>query len=194
MTKRIGFFAGSFDPIHDGHLEVARSAVQSLDLAELNFMVEQNPWSLKIPANIKHRIAMVDLAIKDENRIKQLILNEPQFDIKTTLHQIENKYGGNELYFIFGADVFLNMSSGTWPDLKKILSHYIVVFERGEVDESRISEHAKSLGIVTAIISSKHNNHCSTDIRMQPHKSKIWVPSEVASYIKSNGLYSNNLL
>jgi nicotinate-nucleotide adenylyltransferase len=189
-VKRIGFFAGSFDPIHDGHLEVARSAVNELNLDVLYFLVEERPWGTKNPIDVKHRIKMIELAVADEPNISQLSLRDKQFNISSTLVDLERHFNGSELYFVFGADVFMQMNAVQWPELNKLLQHYIVVFERKEITEKEITLHAKELGIVTAIIPSRYSEHSSTDVRMKPHQKTIWLPLEVAKYIDKNKLYA----
>lgn len=187
--KRIGIFAGSFDPIHDGHIAVAESAIKNLDLDSLLFMVEKSPWTKKKPITLKHRQAMVDLAIRDHPKIKKLEISDERFDLNITLKKIEILYPDSELYFIFGADVFLHMNDEQWPNLEKLLRHYIVVFEREEYRDDAITAHAKELGIVVAIIPSQHLYHSSSAVRRQPGKKQIWVSGQVAEYIEKNNLY-----
>jgi nicotinate-nucleotide adenylyltransferase len=187
--KRVGIFAGSFDPIHDGHLAIAQSAVDYLELDSIFFMVEKSPWSDKKPAQFEHRKKMVEIATKDFLNIGQLEISDERFDLNKTLPKIEILYPESELYFIFGADVFLRMNSEQWPNLEKLLNHCIAVFERDEITEQHITEHASSLGIVVANLPSKHLKHSSTDVRLQPNNSSLWVPEVVAVYISENGLY-----
>jgi nicotinate-nucleotide adenylyltransferase len=189
VNKRIGFFAGSFDPIHDGHIELAKVATDQLELSKIYFMVEEKPWGIKRPISINHRKEMVRLAIDGVNSFGQLDLLDKQFTIENTLKQLEKKFENSELYFVFGADVFMNMNSDQWPGLEKLLRHYIVVFERKDITELELAKQAKRLGIVVAILPNKHKDHSSTDVRMKPHKKSIWLPKKVAEYIDLNGLY-----
>lgn len=188
--KRVGIFAGSFDPIHDGHLAVAESAIKNLKLDIVQIMVEKNPWSLKKPIAIEHRINMVNLAIENIGNIKQLELRDDRFDLAQTLPQIEDLYQDSELYFIFGADVFLQINKANWSGLEKLLKHMIVVFERSNILGDEIADHAKNLGITVSVLPSQHPYHSSTDVRRKPHKKHIWLPSNVAKYIDKNSLYS----
>ncbi len=189
MSGRVGFFAGTFDPIHDGHIEVARSCVEYLELKNLYIMVEANPWGEKNPVSVGHRQAMVELAIGEEADIEQLKTQANRFTIEDTLPKLEQKFEDLELYFIFGADIFMHMNPDTWPQLHQLLKHYIVVIERKSITEKEITEHAKLLGIVTAILPSPHPQHSSSDVRLKPHNKLIWVPEAVAGYIDQNNLY-----
>ena len=187
--SRVGIFAGTFDPIHDGHIAVARTAVKFLELNCLYFMVEKSPWSLKRPIDVKHRKAMVELALSGNKHLELLNINDEQFNISTTLSKIERQFPDAEIYFIFGGDVFLQMNINTWKDLPRLLKHNIVVFERGSISEPDISKHAKSLGVALAILPSEHPHHSSSLVRMEHNNRTLWVPKSVAMYIKDNSIY-----
>lgn len=187
--KRIGFFAGTFDPIHDGHLDIACSAVSNLGLDSLYFLIEKNGWGGKKPESIKHRVNMVDLSLKNHSKLNILEISHDRFDINNTLKYIERKFIDCELYFVMGADVFLNMNKHQWPGLESLLKHYIVVYERNKITELEITMHAKSLGIVTAILPSKHSHHSSTDVRLQLQNKSMYVPKAVSDYIDEKKLY-----
>lgn len=189
VNKRIGIFAGTFDPIHDGHISVANEAVKNLGLESLYFMVEKEPWTHKKPTYIEHRKNMVDIGIAKNATLLQLNIDCNKFTLDKTLPKIEKKFNDSELYFILGADVFVHMNKEQWPGLELLLKHYIVVFERNTITDKEIQNQAKKLGIVVAIIPSLHKSHNSTDIRLQPDKRAIWVPIRVANYIKENNLY-----
>lgn len=187
--KRIGIFPGSFDPIHDGHIEVARAASEQLELDLVAFMIEEKPWGDKQPVALVHRIQMIQLALRSEQKMTLLTDVGDHFTIDKTLPKIETEFTDCELYFIFGGDVFIHMNTKQWPDLEKLLEHYIVVFERGVITEKRISEHARNLGMVIAIIPSTLPHHSSTDVRLEAQNKAIWVSEPIAKYINDNELY-----
>jgi len=186
---KIGIYAGAFDPVHDGHIAVAKAAVSELGLDKLVFMVEEQPWGSKQPVSVTCRRDMVDLALAGTDNLSRFETEDKRFSIDTTLAQIENQFSTSELYFVFGGDVFMSMNAEQWPGLDKLLHHYIVVFERAGVTEADITNHARGLGIVTAIITSPHPDHSSTRVRMMPHQKSVYVPKNVAEYIDENGLY-----
>lgn len=188
--KRIGIFAGSFDPIHDGHIAVALSCVDNLELEKLFFMVESEPWGSKSPIDISHRQNMLEVAVNDFPKLDQIKLEDKHFNIESTLPKLENSFPETEMYFVFGADIFMNMNRDTWKNIDKLLKYYIVVIERNKITESEITKHAIELGVVIAIFPSPNPEHSSTDIRMYPHKKEIWVPKSVGQYIDENNLYS----
>ena len=62
MQKGIGLFGGSFDPVHTGHLAVARGALDALDLIRLDFVLAPAPWQKSIITPVHKRLAMLELA------------------------------------------------------------------------------------------------------------------------------------
>jgi nicotinic acid mononucleotide adenylyltransferase len=135
---------------------------------------------------------MVDIVVGEYFNFGQIKLDDKQFCIDSTLKKLENQFPDIELYFIFGGDIFIQMNKNTWPNIDKLLEHYIVVIERGKITEEDISQHAIELGIVTAILPSEHLHHSSTDVRMHPHNKYIWVPKSVGEYIDSHNLYTKD--
>lgn len=186
MSKAIGIFAGTFDPIHEGHIEVARLAASECSLDEIYIAVEELPWGKKEPESIKHRTAMVDLAIASEPRIKRLQLPDTHFSISSTLPYIIERFKNLHLFFIFGADVFVHMNKQSWPDLPKLFAHHLIIFERGEVDEASITAHAASLGIQVAILPTSKLHYSSTSVR---DGALDLISDPVQAYIAGHRLY-----
>jgi nicotinate-nucleotide adenylyltransferase len=191
-VKRLGFFAGTFDPIHDGHVAVAEFAYEVLELEAVYFMVEPKPWSNKLPVSLKHRIKMVDLALNGKVGLWQLETQDDMFSADQTLNYLEKKFPKHELFFIFGADVFMKMNNKSWNSLDKLLKHYVVVVERKEITERKITNHAKALGIVVAIMPSMYPHHSSSDVRLELENKSMWIPKAVSEYIDQNNLYRKN--
>ena len=64
MVKRIGIFAGTFDPVHKGHISFALQAIEAAGLDEVVFLPEPRPRHKQSVTDQSHRIAMINLAIK----------------------------------------------------------------------------------------------------------------------------------
>ena len=187
--SRIGIFAGTFDPIHDGHTSLITEAVNTLELNSVMVLIEEKPWGSKQPQSLNHRQNMAEIALQSVEKTSLFREVGAHFTIDKTLPKLESEFQDSELYFMFGADVFMRMSHDTWPGLEQLLKHYIVVFERAGITEHAIAEYAKSLGIVVAIISSKYPDHSSTDVRININNRQLWLDKDVAAYIEANALY-----
>ena len=156
-------------------------------------MVEKRPWGNKIPdATASQRFDMLKFAIANMSQFDLLALNDDRFSIDRTLPKIVEMFQGDELYFIMGADTFLAMNYESWPGLKQLFQHYIVVSERRMITEAVITQHAISLGIAVAVLPNTMLHHASSDVRARIHDKALWLPAPVANYIEENDLYSNN--
>lgn len=192
--ERVGIYAGTFDPVHDGHIELAITAKELLELSSVQFMVEKKPWGEKQPdASVQQREKMVSLAIDGKDDLELFPSKFDQFTIEHTLPELRVAFEASELYFIMGADTFLHMSPDSWPGLETIITppNYIVVAERSMMTEQQISAHARSLGVSVAIIPNTLPHHASTDVRAQIHDKALWLPQRVADYIDENELYKS---
>ena len=65
----VGLLGGSFDPIHSGHLQLARDALKHLPLEEIRFLPAAQPWQKGPMTAAEHRARMVQLAIVDHSRL-----------------------------------------------------------------------------------------------------------------------------
>jgi nicotinate-nucleotide adenylyltransferase len=132
MDKRIGVFGGTFNPIHCGHLHIAREVRKLFSLSHVQFVVATLPPH-KGPEDLvpfMHRYAMVSLATAGlPGFLPSLVELEPQaspFSIDT-LRKLARRAGrGSKLYFIAGGDSLPEVKS--WRNGGKLLNSYNFVF------------------------------------------------------------------
>jgi nicotinate-nucleotide adenylyltransferase len=108
----IGLLGGSFDPIHAGHLQLARDALAHLPLDEVRFLPAAQPWQKDRITDAAHRAHMVELAIAREPRC---VLD---------MHEIER---GGTTYTV---DTLRALRSGPWPAASLVLIMGTDQFER----------------------------------------------------------------
>lgn len=106
---RIGLFGGTFDPVHNAHLDIARAARDQADLDKLLFVVAARPphKSAGPHATPEERFAMVQLAIAGEPKFEASRVElERQGASYTadTLQTLARQYPSAEFYLILGAD------------------------------------------------------------------------------------------
>ena len=128
--RRIALFGGTFDPIHVGHLAVARAAERRFHLDEIHFIPTGRPPHKHRSgmASYADRYAMVALACADHPRfIASLAESGPghagreiYYSVETVRH-FKQKFQGTDthLYFLLGADSFLHIPS--WKDYETLL-------------------------------------------------------------------------
>ncbi len=137
-ARRIGILGGTFDPIHVGHIDVGLAAAGALGLNRL-FLITANvpPHRPQPHASSWHRFAMASMAIAgnvlNEWRASDLELRtgDRSFTTRTLQQFHERGYSPSELFFIIGADAFLEISA--WRDYPGILdgAHFAVVSRPG---------------------------------------------------------------
>ena len=134
--RRIGILGGTFDPIHNGHLDVGDAAMLALRLQRIYAITANVPPHRPQPfASAFHRFAMTSMAIagRDGWRASDLELRTPapSYTSVTLKKFHEREYAPCELFFILGADAFADV--GTWKDYPAILSdaHFVVVSRPG---------------------------------------------------------------
>jgi len=129
MTQLIGIFGGSFDPVHQGHIE----AVTQLDqnLREQKVILERIHWVLsarpphkdQVAASIEHRFAMLQLALKKHPRYLaddcEIVRKKKSYTIDT-VKQFQQDYPKAHLNLIIGADSLENLH--TWSCYEELIS------------------------------------------------------------------------
>ena len=132
--KKVGLFFGTFDPIHNGHLNIAKYIIEE-NLADQVLLVVTPENPLKLKNNISsfdHRYKMVNIATKKYNNIipsdLEVNLKKPNYTIDT-LNFISKKMLDIEFSLIIGEDNYKIFD--TWKDYKKILNNYkIYIYPR----------------------------------------------------------------
>jgi nicotinate-nucleotide adenylyltransferase len=134
--RRIGILGGTFDPIHCGHLDLARVAQMELRLTKV-FVIPSNvpPHRPQPEASSFHRFAMVAVTVAGQAgwRASDLELRAvPPSYTWTTLERFHQRgYAACELFFVIGADAFAEIES--WKHYPTILdsAHFVVVSRPG---------------------------------------------------------------
>jgi nicotinate-nucleotide adenylyltransferase len=129
-ARRIALFGGSFDPIHSGHLAVARAADRRFNFDEMHFIpASRPPHKLKQHlAPFPHRFAMVSLACTEHPHFVPSLAEAGEDFSGTQLHYsvdtvryFRHVYNGHgdRVYFIIGADAFLDIPM--WKEYETLL-------------------------------------------------------------------------
>ena len=190
--EKIGLFFGTFDPIHNGHLKIAKYITEK-KLANKVWLVvtPENPIKLRNKiSSFNHRFNMTRIATEKYDNIMpsdlEVNLKKPNYTIDT-LEYISNKLKDIEFSLIIGEDNYKIFD--TWKDYEKILSKYkIFIYPRkGTLKENPyiINENAMYIGGPKIDLSS-------TNIRNIVSKKsdpKDLISAKVMEYIDRNKLY-----
>ena len=202
--KKIGIFGGSFDPIHQGHLNIARSAYEEFHLDEVWFIPaghspNKDETGMTSAAD---RAKMVELAI-EEYPYFQLSMIEIQSSETSytywTLTKLTEQYPDIQFYFIMGADSLDYFENWRHPEIicaKAIL----LVAVRDELNllqiEKKINELQKLFHTQIYPITGGKTDISSTKLRQKLRvgaDSISMIPPKVAKYIADCRLYEKSL-
>ena len=122
---KIGLFGGTFDPVHKGHLAVARAALEACQLNRIYFVpANVPPHKQKQPMTaFAHRYAMLALATADEKAFVPSLLEAPEegasnkkekpnYTIDTIRRLKQSFKASDQLFFLIGMDAFADV--GKW--------------------------------------------------------------------------------
>ncbi len=146
MRQRIAIYGGTFDPIHNGHWQVAHTVLKAFAMERLMFVPAFVPphkrgWRISSPF---HRMAMLALATANEARmfVSTIELEAPErpYTIET-LKQLKTEFAGAQLFFVMGADSFKDVTM--WREHECLLTEYdvIVATRPGYQDGENVAAH-----------------------------------------------------
>ena len=131
--KRTALFFGSFNPIHHGHLNVARAAIETGKIKEVVFIVSpQNPFKRDVDLlPEQQRLGLVSSVLSREEHMTfsdvEFQLSHPNYTINTLRH-LDVSPDSNTHTLLMGADIFVQMK--TWQGAAEMLSHDLMIYPR----------------------------------------------------------------
>ena len=214
--KRVAIYGGTFDPVHNGHVEVARAVLKLFELDELWFVPAWAPPH-KRNANITsafHRFAMLALATEADQRllISTVELDAPDrpYAVDTIARMLR---ADRRLFFLIGADSWNEIT--TWFEWQKLLTlcdlivatrpgyeiatapaeaNVVDLRDKSAIDVRRVSEEqAPPRVFITDVVNVDVS---ATTVRSLARESdveglKTIMPGAVADYIGKHRLYKN---
>lgn len=149
--RRIAAYGGTFDPIHNGHVEIMRAVVRDFGLDQLLIVPAHRPphKGLRAIAGDLHRFTMAVLASIDEPRVlvSPMELEAPDRPYTfETVDRLRSTFGAEtRLFFVMGADSFEEIN--TWREPARLLSstNLIVITRPGhDVGAAHLDERFRS--------------------------------------------------
>ena len=188
--KKIGILGGTFNPIHLGHLAMARAALNTFKLDRVYFVPCAMPphKSENNLAPAKDRLQMVKRAIKGNPKFRisnfEIRKGGRSYSIDTVKHFRSKLKSKDQLFFIIGQDSLNTL--GTWKQIDELtqLVQFVVINRRGS---KKIKSKYKVLFVEMPAL-----NISSSGIRNKLNKGrtvKNFVPERVRQYIEKKNLY-----
>ncbi len=217
--RSVALFGGTFDPLHSGHIAVAQAAQRRFHLDAIYFVPSSRPPHKSKPALTPfiHRFAMVALACSGHAAFIPSLAEAPVDDSAShifytidTVRRFRREHPEDRLYFIVGADQFLEIP--TWRQYESLLDacDFIIASRPGfRLDALRLVIPPEKFGRVTGaatgdphkIVLRKSEVHLLTTVsshisstevrhRLAKHQSiHGLVPASVEEYILGQALY-----
>jgi nicotinate-nucleotide adenylyltransferase len=212
----LGILGGTFDPIHCGHLELARELSTTLPLSAVRLVPAGVPPHRQVPAaSANDRLAMVELAVAGnaglEADAREIRRRGPSYTV-VTLEELRNEEPARPLALIVGVDAFLGLPA--WHRWRALfdLAHLVVVarpgveldftqapalmteWKRRHSDDARVLRTAPAGAIIVQPITA--HDISATAIRAELARGaagldavRCLLPSAVLAYIERNQLY-----
>jgi nicotinate-nucleotide adenylyltransferase len=197
---RVGVFGGTFDPIHLGHLAVARSIQSSLGLDNVVFVPAGQPW-LKADtpvSRVEDRVQMLRLALARRRALELSTIEAdrpgPSYTVDT-METLQRQLGSDaDCFFLLGSDALMDIAK--WKEPQRLIQLcQLVAFARPGfglpmMEALEVAVPGISMRVVFAEVPQV--NIRATDIRRRAAEGRSiqrLVPRAVERYILEYGLY-----
>ena len=198
QLPRIGILGGTFNPIHCGHMEMARTARDEFRLQQVWLMpTRQPPHKRDTLISAAHRMRMVEVACEGESDLVasdvELLREGTTYTVDTMRYLHQNRPA--DYFFIIGGDTVLELH--TWYEFEEVmrLCKFIVFLRKGVPEEpvQREIAHLQSCyGAQFHISQHSCQQISSTQIRQMAQRGQSLthlVPQQVEAYIRRHEVY-----
>lgn len=197
--ERIGIFGGSFDPVHLGHLALARRALEAVPLDRVLFApAADSPFKVgRMNAPAEDRLAMLELAIVGEPRFGICRADLDRGGVSYTVDLVADVRAAHpdaELFFLLGADSLAGLHR--WRRSRELVAMCrFVGFGRPgvRIDPDALGfDPATNARLTADFVPGFSEPASSTEVRARlaaGEDASPLLPAPVAAYIRDRGLY-----
>jgi nicotinate-nucleotide adenylyltransferase len=190
--KRVGLFGGSFDPVHNAHVALARLALEQLQLDEVRWIPAGQPWQkTRVLTSGADREAMVRLAIAGEPRFALDRIELRRHGVTFTLDTVRLLAAAepaSEWFLILGQDQYATLH--TWRDWRDLVALVTLAVANRPDAEPTVNAHIAK--VPHQIVTLPMMDISSTEVRRRVAAGEPiagLVPDAVARYIERRQLY-----
>ncbi len=187
---KIGLFGGTFDPVHQAHVELAHQALKQFELEHLFWIpaaVSPFKKTSDVLASAQDRLAMIQLVCEDEPRFEvsdyEIIQGGTSYSINTLRH-FQLLFKSAQFFWILGADALRGVPQ--WKEAEIIMRDLtFLVANRGDQG----LDLAKEMKVL--LINMNPHLASSSAIKTGLKDGRYWdlIDARVATYIRANNLY-----
>lgn len=196
MQKAIGILGGTFNPIHNGHLQLAEAARAQFQLNQILFMPNGTPPHRNaeaehlFPKETRYLLCVLATLSNPHFLVSRVELDSPEPSYTyNTIQTLKKQNPGNRYFFISGTDSLIHHTWVRFNDLLQLLDGFLLAPRAGDISAAleKIKESAPQ---VIDKIKTIHMNPIpisATDIRARIEKKQTirsLVPESVALYLE----------
>lgn len=198
---KVGILGGSFNPPHNGHLQIALELIKEKVVDKVIFIPNvNNPLHKKNLESIKNRYNMVKLLIKGHKNLEisdiEIFSGKQNYSYQT-LDNLKTIYPNDDFFLIIGSDNLKELKF--WKESKYLISTYkIIVIKR---DDDKIENIIQG----NQFLKKYKSNIIFNNMKVKPISSTLiryklgqkinvedYISKEICEYIKINNLYKEN--
>ncbi len=195
-TVRIGILGGTFDPLHNAHIAMARAALEQENLNKVLFMVSgRPPHKNKGPqAGAETRYAMVEAALEGEAQMEasRIEVERPgKSYLCDTLAELKKQYPGAVLLMIMGHDSLADLPNWREPERIVELAELLIVPRTAKHSREGMNSQ-EACCPPHKMLKFEKNDLSSTDLRKAIASGEAFehlVPDAVARMIREKRIY-----
>ena len=193
----IGIFGGSFSPVHNGHINAAKSFIEQFSLDRLYIVPARFPphKTLDAGASDADRLNMLKLAFSDTDRVVVSDFELKRSAVSYSCDTLRHYKREGRLYMLCGTDMFMCLDRWNRADEIMRMCCAVCVLRDG-ADRPKVTERASfyrdRYGADTAVLDCAAVPLSSTEIRQTIASGgdiSGYLPESVSKYIIDNGLY-----
>jgi nicotinate-nucleotide adenylyltransferase len=188
---KVAVFFGTFDPVHEGHIDVARRAAEEFGLDEVLLVPNAKPLHKPGVTSLQHRVRMTAIRVSSESKLNAYVGDSSPwvdgFGKDVFFKHVEQIYGTKDLYEIYGGDSFEKLMG--LGQLKTDGPKYIL-FKREMTPGFTIPEHLRPHVLVSdADLPARSSTQVRNAFKSGQTPPASLMRPEISSYIQQNGLY-----
>lgn len=197
----IGILGGTFNPIHKGHIMLAREVLDQFPDIQQLFLMPNNMPAYKDTEDIissQHRINMLNLISKNipKTYVSDMEIKRGGITYTVdTLQEIKNINTEIKIYFIIGADSLYNIEK--WRNYENIFQNCTIIAAKRDCDLNDIKLYSKKLIKKYPCLNIKFLDTQAVDISSSELRNEIksgilderYLEASIIHYIKTNKLY-----
>ena len=184
-AKKIGLYAGTFDPVHEGHVSLIRQSLEELGLDLIYCLPNRSPPRKQNVTDFIHREEMLKLALSDMDRVMVLRTNTDYATFPETIDALD--IADAEVSILMGSDAAMNLDK--WRNSQQMIERVsFIVGVRSKDDEAHVTTVFRTMGVDESrykLITTSYVDHSSSRVR----NGQQTIHPGISPYIRKHRLY-----